>query len=235
MSAFHPVGRDQWRNQAVIGPVAPASYILHTMRPAGGRGKGSMAPWLHGQGRPATSCQAFHPFRHRGAGGHGEPAPPPLPPERHHSWPTQHPAHGGGQPGVGRRVLAQPCHHHAQHWHPRQARGDPGAGGALPPPPCQAYSSPSSGPGKAALLTGLHPSRTGYQFITPGNLEPVGLPTDFKLLPKVAFSLELRGRSAGIENIVPSTLRTWATSATPSGSGALASAMLTTFPPGPPR
>ena len=92
----------------------------------------------------------------------------------------------------------------------------------------QAYGGPSSGPGKAALLTGRYSSRssvifhskifcsppvadrqgyyvklplvlmssfvftpisifyrTGLPLVSPATLEPMGLPTDFKLLPKV--------------------------------------------------
>ena len=76
----------------------------------------------------------------------------------------------------------------------------------------QAYGGPSSVPGKAALLTGRYSSRfslqtyhillllpifkvkiplvmisyrTGLPLVSPATLEPMGLPTDFKLLPKV--------------------------------------------------
>ena len=47
----------------------------------------------------------------------------------------------------------------------------------------ESYGQPSGMAAQAALLSGLNPSRTGQQSVPPNNLEPVGLPTDLKLLP----------------------------------------------------
>ena len=40
--------------------------------------------------------------------------------------------------------------------------------------------------------------RTGLPLVSPATLEPMGLPTDFKLLPKVNLSLVLKQGACGI-------------------------------------
>lgn len=61
----------------------------------------------------------------------------------------------------------------------------------------QAYAQPSGSSSQSALLTGLYPSKTGTQFIPPNNMEPVGLSTDFKLMPEFLKPLGYTSHALG--------------------------------------
>jgi arylsulfatase A-like enzyme len=74
-----------------------------------------------------------------------------------------------------------------------------------------AYGAPHGSSARAALLTGRYPSRsvlrlrrltpdprrTGYQFVGPANMEPVGLPTNLKLLPEYLAELGYTSHALG--------------------------------------
>jgi arylsulfatase B len=62
----------------------------------------------------------------------------------------------------------------------------------------EAYSQPTCSPTRAALLTRYYPSRTGYQFMPMTSMQPIGLPTSFKLLreyiAKLGYSSHVLGK-----------------------------------------
>ena len=60
------------------------------------------------------------------------------------------------------------------------------------------YVQPTCGPSRTALMTGYYPIFTGGQFVPTQELEPVGLPTKFKLMPQylkeAGYSTHLAGK-----------------------------------------
>merc|ERR1719323_2481859 len=61
----------------------------------------------------------------------------------------------------------------------------------------QHYSQPTCSHSRSALLTGRYASRTGFQFIPQNSLEPVGLPTDFPLMPGLLQELGYEAHGLG--------------------------------------
>jgi len=62
----------------------------------------------------------------------------------------------------------------------------------------QAYAQPTGSSSQAALLTGFYPSKTGSQFSSANNMEPVGLSTEFKLMPEYLRPLGYTSHALGM-------------------------------------